>query len=187
MSEPQYRRNYDPAGRRGALVVLGAVIVVMIAAATAPIESTAAVRDSGEHTSTVGEGGGEEAVKETVEDERPTNGSRGSEAPVEESTDFTEADREQVELTVSEFVSSAYGYSGEDPAAYSQAIDSVVMPDFYSSTGGEWIGRYTEAVGDRGIYSAATLDRLETDGAGSDRVTATAYFQSGAVGEEPTD
>lgn len=120
--------------------------------------------------------------------EEPTEAEPTEAEPTEaELTESGGRDRRRVEITVSRFVSAAYGYSGNDPTAYSQAIEAVVVPDFYSSTGGEWIGKYTDAVANGGIEATAALERFEIAEVSSDRVVGTAYFESGAVGEEPTD
>lgn len=247
MSDQSYRRNYDPSGRRGALIVMGAVVAVIAAgavglyilfgggsadqsdassqraagfregppsnSAASSGESTGAAEETLEQTNlsndnssstddgeagkeedagtAAGDGadgsGEEETIQPASSDEGGSDEGGSHEDSPKKVEEFGEQDEDQVELTVSRFVSAAYGYSGNDAYAYSRAIDALVMPDFYSSTGGEWITRYTEAVAEGGIYSSARLDRFEIAGTSSDEAEGTAYFESGAIGEELTD
>lgn len=99
--------------------------------------------------------------------------------------DLPEIERERVRFAAAEFVSAAYGYSGEDPDEYNQGVgETVVWPAFYSSAGAGEISRYAEQVEKTGTRSAARLTRFEVEETAPGNVTGYAYFETGE-GRDP--
>lgn len=102
--------------------------------------------------------------------------------------DLSPREEDRVSLITSGFVSSAYGYSGDDPDAYLGGVMEVSLANgLFSSPGGERIKRYAEVVRDSGLRSAAelrALDATRTRPVGSPtgdlrQVEAVAYFLTG--------
>lgn len=92
--------------------------------------------------------------------------------------------KDRVSLITSGFVSSAYGYSGDDPDAYLGGVMEVSIANgLLSSPGGERIKRYAAVVRGSGLRSAAelrALDVTDTDRvAGLRQVDVVAYFLTG--------
>ena len=98
-------------------------------------------------------------------------------APVD---DHAETEGERVRFAAAEFVSAAYGYSGEDPDAYNQGVGrTVVWPAFFDSTGAAEVTRYAEQVKNAGTRSAAKLTRFEAEETTPENATGYAYFETG--------
>ena len=101
----------------------------------------------------------------------------GTGVPVE---DDAETEGERVRFAVAEFVSAAYGYSGDDPDAYNQGVGrTVVWPAFFQSTGAAEITRYAGQVEKAGTRSAARLTRFEAEETTPENATGHAYFETG--------
>jgi hypothetical protein len=99
--------------------------------------------------------------------------------------DLSEIDRERIRFAASEFVSAAYGYSGEDPDEYNQGVgETVVWPAFYSSAGAGEISRYARQVEETGTRSAARLTRFEVEKTAPGSAAGYAYFETGE-GHDP--
>lgn len=99
--------------------------------------------------------------------------------------DLSEIDWERVRFAAAEFISAAYGYSGEDPDEYNQGVgETVVWPAFYSSAGAGQVSRYAEQVEKTGTRSAARLTRFEVEETAPGSVTGYAYFETGE-GHDP--
>lgn len=96
------------------------------------------------------------------------------------SGDLSETDRERVRFAAAEFVSAAYGYSGENPDEYNQGVgETVVWPVFYESGGAAEVRRYAGQVERTGTRSAAELTRFEIEGATPGLAAGYAYFETG--------
>lgn len=94
--------------------------------------------------------------------------------------DLTETDRERVELVVSEFITSAYGYTGDDPTEYVRDVEAnVVAPDFYDSPAGVDVTERTQKVNESGVRSSAKLESFEITKTEPERVMGTAYYATG--------
>ena len=111
----------------------------------------------------------------------PEPGDRSEEAaPQPGSPDPPDLQSERVRFAAAEFVSAAYGYSGDDPDAYNQGVGrTVVWPAFYDSAGAAEIERYAAQVGDGGTRSAARLTRFEAEETTPEDATGHAYFGTG--------
>ena len=95
--------------------------------------------------------------------------------------DLADLDEERLRFAASNYISAAYGYTGDDADAYNQGVGAtVVWPDFFDSEGSSEIGRYAEQVGESGTKSGSLLTELETLEITEDRVTAYAYFETGS-------
>jgi hypothetical protein len=91
-----------------------------------------------------------------------------------------ETEGERVRFAAAEFVSAAYGYSGEDPDAYNQGVGrTVVWPAFFDSAGAAEVTRYAEQVENSGTRSAARLTRFEAEETAPGNATGYAYFETG--------
>jgi hypothetical protein len=101
----------------------------------------------------------------------------GTGVPVD---DHAETEGERVRFAAAEFVSAAYGYSGEDPDAYNQGVGrTVVWPAFFDSAGAAEVTRYAEQVKNAGTRSAARLTRFEAEETTPENATGYAYFETG--------
>jgi len=168
--------------------------------ATAVPEGTRAVEqtsppDTQEETQAVPD---EAAYAATPEDRQPSGGGGGTSSGVPAGADPEPGHRsgepahqsgspdppdlhsERVRFAAAEFVSAAYGYTGDDPAAYNQGVGrTVVWPAFYDSAGAAEIERYAAQVGDGGTRSAARLTRFEAEETTSENSTGHAHFETG--------
>lgn len=96
--------------------------------------------------------------------------------------DLTETDKGRVELAVSKFIISAYGYRGGDPTEYVRGLETnVVVPDFYDSPAGAGVTEQTQKVAEGGVESAATMERFEINKTEPELVEGTAYYEAGPV------
>jgi hypothetical protein len=94
--------------------------------------------------------------------------------------DRAETEGERVRFAAAEFVSAAYGYSGEDSDEYNQGVGrTVVWPAFYDSVGAAEVTRYAEQVENAGTRSAAKLTRFEVEETTPENATGYAYFETG--------
>ncbi len=94
--------------------------------------------------------------------------------------DRAETGGERIRFAAAEFVSAAYGYSGEDPDAYNQGVGrTVVWPAFFDSAGAAETTRYAEQVESAGTRSAARLTRFEAEETTPENATGHAYFETG--------
>lgn len=95
--------------------------------------------------------------------------------------DLAALDEERLRFAAGNYISAAYGYTGDDADAYNQGVGAnVVWPDFFDSEGSSEIERYAEQVGESGTKSGSLLTELETLEITEDRVTAYAYFETGS-------
>lgn len=95
--------------------------------------------------------------------------------------DLTKLDQERARFAAAEFITAAYGYSGNDKDAYNQGVgDTVVWPDFYESEGSKEIERYASQVERTGTKSAAKLIRLKLRQTSPYSASGYAYFETGA-------
>lgn len=114
-------------------------------------------------------------------------GISGQEVPL------TPADEDRVRAAAAQFVTAAYGYTGEDgeesERGYLAGVsDHALTPEFYASPGAREVKRYAELVRESGTRSAARLERFEIedvvpeeqaeDGYTQQRVTGYAYFRT---------
>lgn len=94
--------------------------------------------------------------------------------------DLTETDEGRVRLTVSKFVNSAYGFSGDDKTAYAREVEqNVILPDFYDSPGGDAITQRVQNFDADEVMGAAKLNDFEIETTEPDRVVGTATFSTG--------
>lgn len=94
--------------------------------------------------------------------------------------DLTETDRDRARLTVWKFVSSAYGFSGNDKTAYARGVEqNVVLPDFYESPGGEAIAQRVQNFEEEEVSGAAKLEDFEIESTDPERVVGTASYVTG--------
>ncbi len=140
----------------------------------------------------------EQRGSSTAGEERPAEVTAGATSPQprkygEEATDgpdasagnLAEVEGERIRFAAAEFVSAAYGYSGDDPNEYNQGVGrTVVWPAFYSSAGGAEIARYAEQVESTGTEGAAKLTSFEVETATPEHTTGYAYFETGE-GHDP--
>lgn len=128
-------------------------------------------------------GGEERPAEVTAGATSPRSHSSAEEAadePDASSDNPEEIEGERIRFAAAEFVSAAYGYSGEDPDEYNQGVGrTVVWPAFYSSAGGAEIARYAEQVESTGTEGAAKLTGFEAEKATPDNATGYAYFETG--------
>ena len=95
--------------------------------------------------------------------------------------DLAVLDEERLRFAAGNYISAAYGYTGDDADAYNQGVGAnVVWPDFFDSEGSSEIERYAEQVGESGTKSGSLLTELETLEITEDWVTAYAYFETGS-------
>ena len=95
--------------------------------------------------------------------------------------DLAALDEERLRFAASNYISAAYGYTGDDADAYNQGVGAtVVWPDFFDSEGSSETKRYAEQVGESGTKSGAALTEFETLEITEDRATAYAYFETGS-------
>lgn len=95
--------------------------------------------------------------------------------------DLAQVDQERVRFAAKQFVSAAYGYSGDDKDAYNQAVgQTAAWPVFYDSEGSKEIERYAAQVEESGAESAALLTRFAVLKTSPDRVEGYAYFETGS-------
>ena len=114
----------------------------------------------------------EEAASEPGSSEPSSTG-----VPVE---DHAETEGERVRFAAAEFVSAAYGYSGEDPDAYNQGVGrTVVWPAFFDSAGAAEVTRYAEQVKTAGTRSGARLVHFEAEETTPENATGYAHFETG--------
>lgn len=107
-----------------------------------------------------------------VYDPLGTGASEGDLAPIDE---------ERLRFAAGNYISAAYGYSGDDKDAYNQGVGAtVVWPDFFDSEGSSETERYAEQVKESGTKSGAALTEFETLEITEDRATAYAYFETGS-------
>ena len=85
----------------------------------------------------------------------------------------------------SQYVVYAYGYSGDDVAAYRSGVNLAVVPgEFYSSPGADYVEDFERRVRSGGTESTAVLESFELQQASAEAVTGIAYFTiSDASGE----
>jgi hypothetical protein len=94
--------------------------------------------------------------------------------------DLTEVDRERARFAAAQFISAAYGYTGNDEDAYNQGVgDTVVWPAFYESEGSKEIERFASQVEKTGTKSAAKLTRLNLRQTSPHSASGYAYFETG--------
>jgi hypothetical protein len=111
----------------------------------------------------------------------------------EQDIPLTPADEERVRAAAAQFVTAAYGYTGEageeGEREYLAGIsDHALTPEFYASPGAREVERYAGLVRESGTRSAAKLERFEIeevvpeerveDGYTQQRVTGYAYFRT---------
>ncbi len=97
-----------------------------------------------------------------------------------EAGDLAPIDEQRARYAAAEFVTAAYGYSGDDPNAYNQGVgDTVVWPDFYDSEGSKEIESYAGQVKTTGTESAAKLSRLRVEETTGNTATGYAFFETG--------
>ncbi|MGB3635934.1 MAG: hypothetical protein WA982_17995 [Rubrobacteraceae bacterium] len=95
--------------------------------------------------------------------------------------DLAPIDEERLRFAAGNYISAAYGYSGDDKDAYNQGVGAtVVWPDFFDSEGSSETERYAEQVKESGTKSGAVLTEFETLEITEDRATAYAYFKTGS-------
>lgn len=163
-----------------------------IAEQISPPESTRqesqAVLDEPTSAATPGEhwepsvGRGETSTRATSSATSPEQ-NPGGEATVESDAsvdNLAEIEGERIRFAAAEFVSAAYGYSGEDADEYNQGVGrTVVWPAFYFSAGGAEIARYAGQVESTGTEGAARLTGFKAEKATPDNATGYAHFETG--------
>lgn len=98
-----------------------------------------------------------------------------------EQGDLAPIDEERLRFAAANYISAAYGYSGNDKNAYNQGVgNTVVWPDFFDSEGSSETERYAKQVEDSGTKSGAVLTEFEPIEITEDRATAYAYFETGS-------
>ncbi len=113
------------------------------------------------------------------------SGEEATDEPGASTGDLAETDGERARFAAAEFVSAAYGYTGEDPNEYNQGVGrTVVWPAFYSSAGGAEIARYAEQVESTGTEGAAKLTSFEAEKVTPENATGYAHFETGE-GHDP--
>jgi hypothetical protein len=85
----------------------------------------------------------------------------------------------------SQYVVYAYGYSGDDVAAYRSGVNLAVVPgEFYSSPGAVYVEDFERRVRSGGTESTAVLESFELERASADAARGVAYLTiSDASGE----
>jgi hypothetical protein len=85
----------------------------------------------------------------------------------------------------SQYVTYAYGYSGDDVAAYTSGVNLAVVPgEFYRSPGAVYVEDFERRVRSGGTESTAVLESFELQQASADAATGIAHFTiSDASGE----
>lgn len=134
-------------------------------------------------------GGGSTSMETTAVEEEPLEGEpvadSGGESPEPDYAELSATQKQRVEGAVSDYVVSAYGYTGSDPTGYGRAVEqNVVLPDFYNSEGGEHIREQIERLKGSEVRAAAALDRFEIEEAGEQQVVGTAYYSRGESYDE---
>jgi hypothetical protein len=77
----------------------------------------------------------------------------------------------------SQYVTYAYGYSGDDVAAYTSGVNLAVVPgEFYRSPGAVYVEDFERRVRSGGTESTAVLESFELQRASADAATGVAYF-----------
>lgn len=152
-------------------------------------EESRAVPDEPAYTTTPEEqrepsaGGGETPTEVTAgaTSWQPHNsGEEATDEPDASAGTLAEIEGERIRFAAAEFVSAAYGYSGEDPDEYNQRVGrTVVWPAFYSSAGGAEIARYAGQVESTGTEGAARLTVFEAEKATPENATGYAHFETG--------
>lgn len=95
--------------------------------------------------------------------------------------DLAPIDEERLRFAAGNYISAAYGYTGNDKDAYNQGVGAtVVWPDFFDSKGSSETERYAKQVEESGTTSGAVLTEFETLEITEDRATAHAYFETGS-------
>jgi hypothetical protein len=93
--------------------------------------------------------------------------------------DLTKVDEERARFAAAQFITAAYGYTGDDKDAYNQGVgDTVVWPDFYQTEGSKEIERYAAQVEKTGTKSAAKLTRLDLQQTSPYSASGYAYFET---------
>lgn len=101
----------------------------------------------------------------------------GKDAP---SGALTETQKGRVELAATNFVTYAYGYTGDDLSEYQRNLNRVALfPDFYSSPGAEAVRDFQEDIQKGGVKSAAVLESFEIEDQTPATVRGVAYFVVG--------
>jgi hypothetical protein len=85
----------------------------------------------------------------------------------------------------SQYVVYAYGYTGDDVAAYRSGVNLAVVPgEFYRSPGAVYVEDFERRVRSGGTESTAVLESFELERASAEAATGVAYFTiSDASGE----
>ncbi len=77
----------------------------------------------------------------------------------------------------SQYVVYAYGYTGDDVAAYTSGVNLAVVPgEFYRSPGAVYVEDFERRVRSGGTESTAVLESFELRRASADAATGVAYF-----------
>jgi hypothetical protein len=77
----------------------------------------------------------------------------------------------------SQYVVYAYGYTGDDVAAYRSGVNLAVVPgEFYRSPGAVYVEDFERRVRSGGTESTAVLESFELKRASADAATGVAYF-----------
>ena len=94
--------------------------------------------------------------------------------------DLTEVDRERAHFAAAQFITAAYGFTGNDEDAYNQGVgDTVVWPAFYQTEGSKEIERYASQIEKTGTKCAAKLTRLNLRQTSPYSASGYAYFETG--------
>lgn len=95
---------------------------------------------------------------------------------------FTGTEKERARFAASNYVTYAYGYTGDDLTEYHEGLfGTMIEGEFQNSPGRADIKAVEEDVKDGGMHSAAVLDEFGIQESGTDEVKGVAYF---TVGED---
>lgn len=99
----------------------------------------------------------------------------------EQEVPLTPTGKSRVEAAASNFVTAAYGYTGEKGSGreYLSGVNQwALSPEFHTSEGAEEVDRYQRSVEESGTKSAARMSRWDVGEAGEDEIRGTVYFET---------
>lgn len=93
---------------------------------------------------------------------------------------LTGTEKERVRFAASNYVTYAYGYTGDDIAEYREGLFGTMLEgEFQKSPGRADIQAVEDDIKDGGIQSAAVLDEFDIKEPGQDEIKGVAYFTVG--------
>ncbi|CAN5690530.1 hypothetical protein BH20ACT11_BH20ACT11_05450 [soil metagenome] len=124
------------------------------------------------------------APEDGERDSTPVNANQpGSYDPLgrgAESDGLTGTEEERARFAASNFVTYAYGYTGDDIAEYHEGLfDTMLEGEFQKSPGRADIQAVEDDIRDGGTKKAAVLDEFDIQELGQDEIKGVAYFTVG--------